>query len=81
MAAAWAHRLLARAGIRLPAAGHDRKLAAHRRAAARRTVHGESAAQRLDPVLQPGQPEASAAASTTEAQACFAALVSISETT
>ena len=58
MAAAWAHRLLARAGIRLAAAGHDRKLAAHRRAAARRAVHGEHAAQRLDPVLQPGQPRA-----------------------
>ena len=52
------HRLLARVGVRLSGAGQNRKLAGHRRAAARRAVHGESTAQRLDPVLQPDQPGA-----------------------
>ncbi|MCU1656798.1 MAG: hypothetical protein JWO57_1454 [Pseudonocardiales bacterium] len=36
--------------------GRDRKLAGHRRADARRAMHGESAAQRVDTVFEPDQP-------------------------
>src|SRR6266542_5392454 len=51
-------RLLARGRIRPPAAGHDRKLAGHRRAAAHRAVHGERPAQGLDTVPQPDKTRA-----------------------
>jgi hypothetical protein len=48
-------RLVVRVGIRVSAAGHNRKLAGHRGAAAHRAVHGKRSAQRLDTVFEPEQ--------------------------